>query len=138
MAEIRMGFDGKLYYGTAGSQAATEMTNCKDPVVTMETGMADVTRRGSGRVRSKKPTLKDVSIEWTMIDVASDAAIAAVRAAFWNHTPIALWARDADDGEGPDGDFYISSFTRDEANEEGMSYKIKAEPCDENRTLAWS
>ena len=44
---IVLGLDAKLFRGTAGSQAATEVTNVKDLTLNLESGEADVTTRAT-------------------------------------------------------------------------------------------
>ena len=44
---IVLGLDAKLFRGTAGSQASTEVTNVKDLTLNLESGEADVTTRAT-------------------------------------------------------------------------------------------
>lgn len=139
MPTVRLGKDAKLYRGAAGAQATTEMGNVKDVTVTLETATADVTTRGTSGWRAKKPTLKEMSVEFKMVDKSENADITAIKTAYLAGSPIALWAKDAADGEGPDADFYITSFGREEGLEDAVIYSVKAEACDDSgRAPTWS
>ncbi len=45
--------------------------------------------------------------------------------------------KSAASGEGLDADFYVTNFSRNEANEEFIAYSVTAEPTDEERDPAW-
>ncbi|MDD4889060.1 MAG: hypothetical protein PHU85_03950 [Phycisphaerae bacterium] len=136
---VRMGKDAQLWRGTAGSQATANITDIKDVTITADIGTADVTTRTSAGYRAKKPTLTDLSIEFKLLNVASSTHVTALRTAAFAKTAVALWARDHVTGEGPDADFYITSFGREEALEDGIWYSVKAEACDDNgRSPTWS
>jgi len=138
MGVVRIGLEGKLYYGTAGSQASTEITKCKDVTIEMEANMADISSRASDGWRSKKPTLRDLAIEFDIVWSDGDAVATALRNAFVNGTAISLYAKDYDSGAGPDCDFYVARFGRNEPLEEGMSVPVRCEFTDENRGFTWS
>ena len=55
---VVLGLDAKLFRGTAGTQAATEVTNVKDLTVTLESGEADVTTRATSGWKASVATLK--------------------------------------------------------------------------------
>ncbi len=135
---VRLGLNGKLYVGTAGSQANTELDNAKDVTITLDKAMADTSRRSGGGWRSQKPTLKNCAIEFVMFDDPADGNLATIRDAFLNDTTISLWARDAATGEGPDADFNVAQFNRNESLEEGIQYNVRCVVDTDLRVPTWS
>ena len=41
----KLGLDAKIFHGTAGTKATTEMSNVTDVTLNLETGEADITTR---------------------------------------------------------------------------------------------
>ena len=123
----KIGLDAKLYRGTAGSTATTEMKNVIDLSVPDEMGEADISMRGC-KVALVLPTLETFSLEWSMHWDEDDADFAAILAAYRGRTPIALAAYSSDDGEGPDADFVITKCQRTETLKEGVKADIVAKP----------
>jgi hypothetical protein len=64
---IRLGMQAKLYHGTAGASATTELTNVKDVTLNLETGEADISVRASQGWRATVATLKNGSVEFSML-----------------------------------------------------------------------
>lgn len=126
MADFILGMDGKLSHGPAGTTATDEITNVRDVTLQLEAGEADVTTRGNSGWRATAATLREATLEFTMLWKPSDAAFAAIRDAFLNSTNIALLALDKANGEGLDADFAITSFSRGEPLEEGMTVDVTA------------
>jgi hypothetical protein len=136
---LRLGFLGKLYYGTAGSQADTELSAASNVQFSIERGTADGTRRASLGWKSTKGTLKALKISFEMPDNDTDAGVAAVVAAsLTDEGRLAFWARDHATGAGPDGDFVITKCDREENLENVIVYKIEAEANDDDRVPVWS
>lgn len=107
----RMGFEGEIYYGAAGSTAATKLTNCRD--VTYDNGheMGDTTVRGSGSsppIKTARPVARTVSLSWTMLLKTDDTSLTAMLAAARNATAVALRVIPTSGGNGLDADCYIS------------------------------
>lgn len=78
----RMGFEGKAYYGTAGSTGATELTNSRDISFKLATEKGDTTVRGSSGVPKKTSRVTQLSaddIEIVMLNDNSDTALEAMR-----------------------------------------------------------
>ena len=126
MATFILGKDGKLYFGPAGTAASTEMGNVRDVTLTMEAGTADVTTRANFGWRATAPTLRECTCEFEMIWSATDAGFTAVKNAFLSSSLIALKILDKLGGQGPDGDFAITSFSRKEALEEAIIVSVTA------------
>jgi len=138
MATFRVGLNGILYRGAAGSQAGTEMVNVRDVTLTMDKDAADTTTRGCGGWKSRKGTLKDLKIEFNIVDKSDDTDIVAIRNASINNTLIALYAKDAADGDGPDADFEVTGFKRGEPLNGETTYDITCEASSEERNPTWS
>ena len=124
--EFVLGMNAKLYYGAAGATAATEMGNVKDVTLTLEAGEADITTRANQGWRATAPTLRECSVEFEMVWNPSDAGFTAIKTAFLAAGTVALKVLDQAGGQGPDGDFAITSFTRNEALEEAVTVSVTA------------
>ena len=134
---IRLGMEAKIYHGTAGTTATTELTNVKDVTLNLETGEADVTTRGNSGWRATVGTLKDGSVEFEMVWDSDDTGFAAIKNAYFNNTPIALAILDYENGEGLDADFSITNFSRNEPLEEAITVSVTAKPTYSTRAPAW-
>jgi len=126
MATFILGKDGKLYFGVAGTTAATEMGNVRDVTLTMEAGTADVTTRANFGWRATAPTLRECTCEFEMVWDPADPGFTAIKNAFLASSLIALKILDKANGQGPDGDFAITSFSRKEALEEAIIVSVTA------------
>ena len=126
MSEFVLGMNAKLYYGAAGATAATEMGNVKDVTLTLEAGEADVTTRANSGWRATAPTLRECTAEFEMVWDPTDAGFTAIKNAFLTAGLVALKILDQDGGQGPDGDFAITSFSRNEALEEAITVSVTA------------
>lgn len=126
MPDFILGMNAKIYYGTAGSTANTELTNVRDVTVKLEAGEADVTTRANDGWRATAPTLKECTVEFEMVWKTTDAGFTAIKNAFLNNTTIALLVLSESGGEGMDGDFSITNFSRNEALEEAITVSVTA------------
>ena len=126
MAEFVWGMNAKLYYGAAGGSAATEMGNVRDVTLTLEAGEADVTTRANLGWRATAPTLRECTAEFEMVWDPTDAGFSAIKNAFLTAGLVALKILDQAGGQGPDGDFAITSFSRNEALEEAITVSVTA------------
>ena len=133
---IVLGLDAKLFRGTAGSQAATEVTNVKDLTLNLESGEADVTTRATQGWKATAATLKEASLEFEMVWDTSDAGFKAIKDAYFNNTAIALFASDGD-GNGLDADFVVTSFSRSEPLEEALTVSVTCKPTLVTRAPTW-
>lgn len=108
MANVKMGFEGILYYGAPGSTAATQLTNCQDIKFDLDVKRGNTTVRGtsaSAPVETASVTSLVVGIEWTMINDITDTALAALKTACGTGAGVALRAIDrSSGGKGPDMD----------------------------------
>jgi hypothetical protein len=111
MANIKKGFEGILYYGTAGSTAATQLTGCGDITVGGDVERGNTTARGDSTVppiETEDVTIRKLSIEFDMLNDATDTSLAALNTAWSTGTGVALRGKDYSSGHGPDGDFTLS------------------------------
>jgi len=124
--EFILGMNAKIYHGTAGTTASTELTNVKDVTLNLEAGEADVTTRGNQGWRATAPTLRECTAEFEMQWKPGDTGFEAVKTAFLTAGTISLLVLTEEDGEGPDGDFSITSFSRSEPLEESITVSVTA------------
>lgn len=115
MAVKRAGYEGILYYGTAGSTGATQLTNATDIEYTVDVSYAQTTARGDGTtipIQDNRPDELAPKLSWTMIQQDGDTALAALIAAATHPTPsshiVALRYKRVSGSLGYDGDMYIS------------------------------
>ncbi len=126
MASFILGMAAKIYFGEAGTTPTTEMGNVRDVTLTLEAGEADVTTRANQGWRATAPTLRECTCEFEMVWDPDDAGFAAIKTAFLSAGLIALKILDKASGQGPDGDFAITSFSRKEALEEAITVSVTA------------
>jgi hypothetical protein len=127
MPTVILGKDAKTYYGTKGSTASTELTNIRDASLSMERGEADVTTRANQGWRATAPTLRSATFEFTMVWDPDDAGFAAIRDAYLSDGgTVALLVLDKEGGQGPDADWSITNFARDESLEEALTVNVTA------------
>lgn len=110
MAVKRMGYEGVLYIGTAGSQAATQLTCATDIDYTTDLEMGETTCRGDGSsvpIKSEKPSCISAEITFKMLNTVGVAALATLLAAARTPSAIAVYYKDSATGKGYDGDMNI-------------------------------
>ena len=73
MATFVLGMNAKLYHGTAGNPASTEMTNVRNVTLNLEAGEADVTPRANRGWRATAPTQPESSVDFEMVWDPADA-----------------------------------------------------------------
>jgi hypothetical protein len=131
----KIGLEAKLYRGTAGSQAATEMKNVKDLTLTVEKDEADISSRASSwaLVRAK---MKKGSIDFKMNWDASDADCLAIKTAFFADTALAFFVTDGA-GTGLDADFEILKFAENQPLVTGQEVDVSIKPTYLTRYPAW-
>ncbi len=132
----KLGLDAQLFIGDAGATASTEMKNCKDVTLNLETGEADITTRAANGWRITAATLKDASLEFEMVWDTEDAGFSKIQNAYFNNSAIALFASDGD-GNGLDADFVVTSFSHSEPLEEALTVSVTCKPTLVERAPAW-
>ena len=132
----KLGLDAKIFHGTAGTKASTEMKNVTDVTLNLETGEADITTRAAEGWRITAATLKDASLEFEMVWDTSDEGFRALKNAYFNNSAIALFASDGE-GNGLDADFVVTSFSRQEPLEEALTVYVTCKPTLVTRAPIW-
>ena len=111
MANKKMGFEGILLSGTAGSTGTNQLTNTRDITVTMDVERGDTTVRGDSTkppIKTADVTSRIVGIEFVMVNDITDANFAALMAAAALGGAVSLRGKDYAAGKGPDADFTLS------------------------------
>ena len=135
---IKLGLDAKLFRGTAGTQGTIEVTNVKDVSLSLESGEADVTTRKAKGWKLSVATLKEASLEITILYDTEDEDFIAFKEAYFSNTPISLFVTDGDTtAHGLDADFSGTGFTVDQPLEEAVTVKVTAKPTASDRAPVW-
>ena len=135
---IKLGLDAKLFRGTAGTQGTIEVTNVKDVSLSLESGEADVTTRKAKGWKLSVATLKEASLEITILYDTEDEDFLAFNTAYFTNTPISLFVTDGDTtAHGLDADFSVTGFTVDQPLEEAVTVKVTAKPTASDRAPVW-
>ena len=135
---IKLGLDAKLFRGTAGTQGTIEVTNVKDVSLSLESGEADVTTRKAKGWKLSVATLKEASLEITILYDTEDEDFLAFKTAYFTNTPLSLFVTDGDTtAHGLDADFSVTGFTVDQPLEEAVTVKITAKTTASDRAPVW-
>lgn len=134
MGVTKMGFEGEIYYGVAGSTGATQITNSRDITISLDPERGDTTVRGSGAaapIGTKQVTGVNWSCDWNMLEKSDDTTLAALKAAAVAGTPVALRLKDHSAGSGFDGDVTLS-FRAGKPLKGEQTWDFTAEPTGES------
>lgn len=129
------GYAAKLYVGTAGSTAGTEVSIVRDATVSMEAAEADDTTRGGGGWGSTSVTIRKATVEFEIRYDPAAAGFATIRNAYDAGSAIALCPRDSAGGSGIDADFVISNFSNPQPLEGILVVNVTAKLSTALRTL---
>jgi len=136
---MRLGIQGRLYYGTAGTTADTPAENIRDLTLDLKGDEVDATTRAHGGFKGYMRGLKDCAVDWKMNADGSDAFYQALRNSFTEGTGIALAVLDEEGGVGIDADFQVISCPRAEPNSGVMEITIAVKPhADTDRAAEWT
>lgn len=131
---VRLGMDGRLYRNT-GTYAApiwAEIGNVKDLTLNLEKGEADVTVRSNGGWSAKVATLKEGSVEMSMVWNTEDPGFNAIKDAWFNNTPIEMAVLDGPvnvpGSQGLRASFAVIKFGREENLTEAMNVPVSLKP----------
>ena len=133
---IVLGLDAVLMRGTVGSKGTTEVKNVKDLTLNLESGEADVTTRATAGWRASVATLKEASLEFSILYDTEDTDYNAFAEAYFGNTPLSLFVSDGN-GTGLDADFSITGFSIEQPLEEALSVSITAKPTASTRAPQW-
>lgn len=89
MAEVVLGLDAVLKIDDV------EIKNCKDLTVSLEKAEADASTRDNNGWRATVGTLKDASIEFTVLNKVGDTAFATIQTLFMSGDPCDVEISDA-------------------------------------------
>lgn len=129
----KMGYEGQLFYGTAGATGSTLVTNCVDLNYDQDPERGDTTVRGDGTsppiVTSKVTGLKP-QITWKMLNKTTDSTLTALLAAAFTGAAVALRTKSYSSGKGFDGDCTLGvKFGAPLKGE--ATFEFTAEPTDD-------
>ena len=133
---IVLGLNAKLFRGEAGTTAGEEVKNIKDVTLNLESGEADVTTRANDGWRASVATLKEASLEFSILYDTEDPDYNAFANAYFKNTPLSLFVSDGA-GTGLDADFSITSFSVEQPLEEALSVSVTAKPTASTRAPEW-
>lgn len=132
----KMGFEGLVYIGAAGSTAATLLSNRVDTTIDTDPQMAPTTVAGAGTsppIEAEAVVSLKFSATVTMKNDTTDSALTTLRAAAAAGTPLALRMKDHASGKGYDGDVNVKeSHGRPLGGEQTFDYTFT--PNDAQRT----
>lgn len=129
----KMGFEGLLYYGVAGSTAATQITNARDITIGYTLEKGDTTVRGDGSgpvVNGARVTAIDHTLSFQCVNKADDTTLTALLTAAAAGTPVALRGIDYTAGKGPDMD-YILEVSKGQPYKGEQTIDFTCTPTDE-------
>ncbi|MDA9778750.1 hypothetical protein N9D38_09930 [Rubripirellula sp.] len=89
MPEVKLGLDATLTIDSV------EITNCKDLTVSLEKAEADASTRANNGWRATVGTLKDASIEFTVLNKDNDTTFATLQGLFMSGDPCDVSISDA-------------------------------------------
>jgi hypothetical protein len=132
------GYKGILYYGTAGSTAATQVTNCVD--LNYDTALTKVSTmtRGDGSgppTNYEEAVSRNATITWSMLHKTDATLTALLAAARVGDVAVALRTKANSTGTGFDGDCTVS-VVHDMTLSGQSIYNFTATPTDRNRAAS--
>jgi hypothetical protein len=125
----RMSLEAKLYFGTAGSVAATLANNVRDLTMPLDPGKSDISSRAS-RIAVYGPGMIEASLAWESNWSDNDAFVQALYAAAIAGTAVSLRTKDFATGKGWDADFIITKADTKQPLKEGQKIDFEATPTD--------
>lgn len=131
-----LGLKAKLYVGSAGSTASTEITNVKDVTLDLSASEADITTRAANGWTVYLPALKDATLSFTMNYEPTNSSFTSIQSAFFGHTALAMLVAD-NSGAGLDADFVYTGFTINQPLTDAVTVDVTARPTDATRAPAW-
>jgi hypothetical protein len=138
MATKKMGYESLLYYGAAGSTAATQITNCRDVNYNVTPQTAPTTVKGAGSsppIETVRVVGRQAQLTWTMLDKSDDSTLTALRAAATNGTTVAIRYLPHSGGTGFDGDVVLQCENGAPLAGE-QTFNFTATPNDDDRVPA--
>ena len=134
-ATKKMGFEGLIYYGAAGSTASQLIENSRDIKEVFGTEKGDTTTRGAGvnpPIETGRVCKRTYGIEWQMTNKSDDTIFLALMAAAVAGTPVAIRSKAHSSGHGFDGDM-ILDFSHGKPLNGEQTIDFSASPNDDSR-----
>jgi hypothetical protein len=129
----KIGLDCRLYRntGTYASPVWNEITNVSDVTIPLSKGEAETSTRAAAW-KTRRGTLKDASIDFTLRAVANDADYTALLNSYLNNTPIELLALDGPVGttgsQGLRAVCEVFNFQASQALENAVGFEVSCKP----------
>lgn len=127
MTKFKLGFEAKLFIGTAGAAPSDELTNITDVSISLESPEVDVTARNSGKFKTYIPGMIDAGVEFSIFADADDTKLTQLRTAWLARTAIAVKV-ELGDNAFFQSDMIVSNFSNDQQTEEAISYQVTLKP----------
>lgn len=124
---IKAGFDAKIFVGSAGAKATTELTLARDSNGEGNANAIDASNRGSAN-KEYIYGLKDQSITVTILDDPADPGYKIILDAYLNNKVIAVFNSDGE-GNGWSGDFIVGTFSDSEQLEDACTKEVTFNPA---------
>lgn len=138
-----LGLDCKIYRNTGNYASASwnEIGNVKDVTLTLEKAEADASTRGTSGWRARKGTLKDATIEFTMVWDTADADFTNIQQNFLNNGTVEFAVCDGaintNNTQGLRTTCDIMTFTRNEPLEDVVTVNVTLKPS-YGATTTWN
>jgi hypothetical protein len=123
---IILGMDCKLYLGTAGTKATTEMQDVKNVTLNLDKGEADVTTRGNNGWRTYVGTLKEASLEFDLLyNSESTSEYKTLLNAYLDGGKVSMFVGESAT-DGLDADWVITGFNKTQDLEDASAVSVTA------------
>jgi len=141
MAIFKLGHKCKVYHGTAGDTAETEIANVIEVNLNVESDQIDTSTRDSAW-KTTDQGMKDATVDITILRKGTvQTGYDALMTSLLNGTPIALLILDGPsnvaDSQGLDADFQVLSHSRPEPLADGVKISFTCKPTSSTRAPAW-
>lgn len=132
-----LGLDCKLFIGTAGQKATTEMEDVQDVNLNLGSSEVDVTTRGSKGWKEYIRGLKDASLEFDLLyNSTSGSEYKQLLNSYLNGTAISLLAGESEN-DGLDADWVIVEFNKSQPRDDASKVSVTAKLTKSTRNPDW-
>ena len=123
----KLGFEEKMYIGTASQAPSTELKTVKDLTLTLQANKVDATSRQTGAYKIYIPGMIDASVDFTLNIDSNDTNLATLRSAYFGRTAVAVKI-ELGDGYYFQADMIVEEFTNKQETEGIATYTVKLAP----------
>lgn len=127
MTTLKLGFQCKLYIGTAGAAPATELKTISDVALSLETPAVDATTRTTGAFKTYIAGMIDAGLEFKIHADADDTNLATLRTQWLARGAVSVKV-DLGDGAYFQSDMIIENMSNDQATEDIAAYSVSMKP----------